>query len=147
MANPWLETYRAIIAAEKAGLCHDHDDAVTTPPHRDGCPGCGAETWRDTPDGGRWCEPCVIAGRMPVVAVEIWSDKLDAVLWVVADELPCDRWPGDAPVYTVSEVRRLQHQPADVLHWVHVTKQDLGARVVDVAPPKSATEGTSDAMA
>jgi hypothetical protein len=94
------------------------------------CPTCGATAWRETPDGGQWCEPCVIAGRVPIVAVKIHSDILDALLWVVADDLPREQWPQEGtPVYTHHEVQMLRQAGPNMLQWVHAAMQALGATV------------------
>jgi hypothetical protein len=100
------------------------------------CPTCGANAWRETPDGGRWCEPCVMAGRVAVVAVKIWSDTLEAALWAVADDLPRDQWPQDAPVYTYREMQELRQTSPDVLQWVHITKEVFGASLAHVETPE-----------
>lgn len=95
------------------------------------CPHCGATDWRETPDGGRWCRPCVLAGWEPVAAVKVHSDVLDADLWMVADDVPPDTWPTDAPVYTQAEVKILREVGGpDVLEWVHATKELFGALVL-----------------
>jgi hypothetical protein len=71
--------------------------------------------------------PC----EAPIVAVKVWSDVLQQAIWVVADDLPCDEWPTDAPVYTRAEVKVLTRVGPDTVEWVHVTKQMFNARVVD----------------
>jgi hypothetical protein len=97
------------------------------------CPTCGETAWRETPDAGWWCEPCVIAGRLSVVAAKIWSDTLDAALWVVADDLPREQWPQDGElVYTHREVQMLQQAGPNVLQWVHAAKRELGATTAQV---------------
>jgi hypothetical protein len=97
------------------------------------CPTCGGTAWRETPDGGRWCEPCVIAGRLSVVAAKIWSDTLDAALWVVADDLPRKQCPQDGvPVYTHPEVQMLRQAGPNVLQWVHAAKWELGTTTAQV---------------
>lgn len=41
------------------------------------------------------CRDCLIAGELPVVALKVHSDMLDADVWVVTDELPPEQWPID----------------------------------------------------
>lgn len=94
------------------------------------CPRCGASDWRNTPDAGRWCVPCVVTGRDPVAAVKVHSDVLNEAIWVVCDDLPREAWPTDAPVYTQAEVKILAQVGPDVLAWVHATKTMFGAEVV-----------------
>jgi hypothetical protein len=65
------------------------------------------------------------------VAVKVWSDMLGEAIWVVADDLPGDEWPTDAPVYTHAEVKQLLQVCPNTLAWVHATKQIFGAQVVD----------------
>jgi hypothetical protein len=66
-----------------------------------------------------------------MVAVKVWSDALQHAIWVVADDLPRDEWPTDAPVYTRAEVKVLTRVGPDTVEWVHVTKQMFNARIVD----------------
>jgi hypothetical protein len=66
-----------------------------------------------------------------IIAVKIWSDVLQAELWVVADDLPKEEWPTEAPVYTQAEVKILAQVGPDTLAWIHATKQMVNARVVD----------------
>src|SRR5919109_4490292 len=58
-----------------------------------------------------------------VVAVKVFSPCLDSALWVVADDLPCDAWPTDAPVYQYAEVKRLSGAGKDLLAGVHMVKE------------------------
>lgn len=96
------------------------------------CPVCGYSAWRESVDGSRWCLPCVQAGRTPVAAVKVHSTVLDVDLWVVADDLPREQWPTDAPLYTQCEVQLLRQAEArqDVLEWVQMSKELFDARVV-----------------
>lgn len=81
----------------------------------DPCPVCGSvERWRWV-DDRLLCRACLIAGDLPVVAVKIHSHLLDEDLWVVADYLPREQWPLDAPVYTHSEVKLLLQVDAEPL--------------------------------
>jgi hypothetical protein len=64
------------------------------------------------------------------IAVKVWSVILCEVIWVVADDLPQEAWPGDAPAYTHQEVKVLQQIGQDTLAWVHATKQMFGAQVI-----------------
>ena len=57
------------------------------------------------------------------VAVKVWSDVLQAAVWVVRDDLPRVEWPHDAPVYTRREVRFLTKIGHDVLQWVNPVKE------------------------
>jgi hypothetical protein len=97
----------------------------------------------DTPDphGGsrereRWLggragsRSCLIHGDDPPVAVKVWSDVVHAEVWVVADDLPRDQWPTDAPVYRHMEVKLLSRAGRETLGWVHVVKWLFDARVV-----------------
>ena len=94
------------------------------------CPCCSATDWRETREGSRWCVPCVLAGREPVVAVKVHSDLLDTDLWVVADDLPRDQWPMDVPVYTHAEVMVLARAGPDTLEWMHAVKTMFNCNVV-----------------
>lgn len=106
------------------------------------CPRCGASDWRDTPDGGRWCAPCVVAGRNPVAAVKVHSAVLDADVWVVANDLPRGQWPQDgAVVYTEAEVKVLLQVGPDTLRWVQWPKELLGAQVVTAGERPMPQEG------
>lgn len=85
-----------------------------------------------------------MAGREPVVAVKVHSPLLDAEVWVVADDLPREAWPTDAPVYTQAEVKILQRVGTDTLAWVHATKTMLGATVVDAGRRHAPSGNTAD---
>jgi hypothetical protein len=65
-----------------------------------------------------------------IVAVEVWSGILGEAIWVVANDLPKEAWPGDALAYTHQEVKVLQQLGQDTLAWVHATKQMFGALVI-----------------
>ena len=69
-----------------------------------------------------------------IVAIQLWSDVLDALIWVVVDDLPEGEWPKDAPVYRLSEVRILTAVGQDTLAWVHPVKEMFGGRVVQGYP-------------
>lgn len=120
---------KAALKAHKAAILR----VLMTPGDRreTPCPCCGATDWRETPDGGRWCVPCVLAGRDPVAAVKVQSPVLDTAVWVVADGLPRETWPTDAPVYRQRELKILQRVGTDTRAWVHVTKTMFHAHVVD----------------
>lgn len=112
----------------------DHHDRLEPP-----CSICGGTDWRNIPDAGRWCVPCVVAGREPVAAVKVQSPVLDTAIWVVCDDLPREQWPQDgAAVYTQSEVKILTHVGQDTLAWVHPVKELFDARVVGGRPRPSA---------
>jgi hypothetical protein len=70
-------------------------------------------------------------GDEPIVAVKVWSDVLEAALWVIADDLPKEEWPTDAAVYVHQEIKKLLRVGPQTLAWVHVTKMMFGARVID----------------
>jgi hypothetical protein len=72
----------------------------------------------------------VDAVQPSVVAVRVWSDMLQEVVWVVDETVPHAKWPSDAPVYTHAEVKMLTRVGPDTLEWVHATKQMLGAQVI-----------------
>jgi hypothetical protein len=97
----------------------------------------------DTPDPpygsherGRWLgggagdRSHLIRGDEPPVAVKVWSDVVQAEIWVVADDLSRDEWPTDAPVYRHGEVRLLSCMGRDTLGWVHLVKILFDARVI-----------------
>jgi hypothetical protein len=63
-------------------------------------------------------------------AVKVWSDVLQAAVWVVRDDLPRVEWPHDAAVYTQREVRLLTKIGHDVLQWVNPVKEIFNAKVV-----------------
>jgi hypothetical protein len=63
-------------------------------------------------------------------AVKVWSDVLQAAVWVVRDDLPRVEWPHDAAVYTQREVRLLTKVGHDVLQWVNPVKEIFNAKVV-----------------
>ncbi|MBI3329653.1 MAG: hypothetical protein HYZ81_23475 [Nitrospinae bacterium] len=119
---------RQAMAQHKAALLR----LLTTPDARreTPCPACGASDWRATPDGGRWCLPCVLAGRTPVCAYKIHSHVLAMDLWIVADDLPREARPRDAPVYTHAEVMILVQAGPDTLEWVHAVKTMFNGKVV-----------------
>jgi hypothetical protein len=73
-------------------------------------------------------------GDEPIVAVHVWSDVLEAAVWVVADDLPRAEWPMDAPVYTYAEVKILTQVGPETLAWVHPVKDIFDARVVHQKP-------------
>jgi hypothetical protein len=100
--NPWLERYRALSATTRA---------ETTEP---------SSSPSSAEDGAR-----------EIMAVKVWSDILGEALWVVADDLPPEEWPTDAPVYTHQEVRILKQVGQETLAWVHQVKTAVGARVLD----------------
>jgi hypothetical protein len=64
------------------------------------------------------------------VAIYVWSDMLQARIWVVRDDLPREKWPQDGPVYTHGEVRILTKVGSDVLQWVNPVKEIFNAKVV-----------------
>jgi hypothetical protein len=66
----------------------------------------------------------------PSVAINVWSDVLQAPVWVVWDDLPRTEWPQDGPVYTHREVRILTKVGQDVLQWVNPVKEIFNAKVV-----------------
>jgi hypothetical protein len=66
----------------------------------------------------------------PSVAVKVWSDVLQARIWVVRDDLPPAEWPQDGPVYTHREVRILTKVGQDALQWVNPVKEIFNAKVV-----------------
>lgn len=129
---------RQAMAEHKPALLRLLSSPAADAPSELPCPVCGASEWRDTPDGGRWCMPCVVAGRDPVAAVKVHSDVLDAEIWVVCDDLPREAWPTDAPVYTQKEVKILTQVGPDALAWVHATKTMFGATVIRAGrrPPR-----------
>jgi hypothetical protein len=64
-----------------------------------------------------------------LIAVKVWSPVLGEAVWVVADDLPRDEWPTDAPVYMQSEVKILTYVGSDTLAWVYQLKGLFGATV------------------
>jgi hypothetical protein len=68
------------------------------------------------------------------IAVKVWSNLLEEALWVVADELPRDQRPTDAPVYSHTEVKILKAVTPKALAWVHLTKGIFMAEVVPGHP-------------
>jgi hypothetical protein len=64
------------------------------------------------------------------VAVKVWSDVLQAAVWMVRDNLPRTEWPQDGPVYTHEEIRMLTKVGQDVLQWVNPVKEIFNATVV-----------------
>jgi len=96
-----------------------------------------------------------MAGEEPIMAVKVWSDSLGEAVWVVADNLPREEWPTDAPAYTQTEGKILCQVGPDTIQWVHATKQMFGAEVVKgdrrpvhpshIAPAESASnDGSGD---
>jgi hypothetical protein len=65
-----------------------------------------------------------------IIAVKVWSAILGEAIWVVADDLPKEAWPGEAPAYTHQEVKILRQIGQTTLAWVHATKQLFGAQVI-----------------
>lgn len=96
----------------------------------DPCPTCGSlERWQTPRD--RWiCRRSVIQGELSILVVKVWSAHLGEAVWVVADDLPQQEWPHDAPVYTQVEVRILRQMGPDTLAWVHTLKKLFRAQVV-----------------
>src|SRR5262245_29144893 len=78
-----------------------------------------------------------------MTAVKVWSPVLGEAVWVVADDLPRDEWPTDAPVYAHQEVRILMKMGQDTLAWVHAVKAAVDGRVVD-GRRRHHTEGEDD---
>ena len=64
------------------------------------------------------------------MAAKVWSEILQAAVWVVADDLPQEAWPNDAPVYTHTEVKLLRQVGPDTLGWVQALKAMVNGRVV-----------------
>ncbi|MGH8060032.1 MAG: hypothetical protein ACREOH_22815 [Candidatus Entotheonellia bacterium] len=54
--------------------------------------------------------------------MKVRSDALDAEIWVVADDLPREECPAEAPIYRQSEVKILAQVSQDALVLVHATK-------------------------
>jgi hypothetical protein len=65
-----------------------------------------------------------------IAAVKVWSTVLRARLWVVADDLPREAWPTDAPVYTHAEVKILRQAGREGLASVHAAKALFAGRVL-----------------
>jgi TubC N-terminal docking domain len=74
--------------------------------------------------------PAVVVDDREVIAIKVWSDALNEAMWVVADALPRNEWPTEAPVCTHTEVKILKDVGLDTWAWVHATKQMFGAEVV-----------------
>ena len=78
--------------------------------------------------------PTAVAPKPPddcaIIAVKVWSTILDEAIWVVADDLPKEAWPADAPTYAHQEVKVLRQLGQDILAWVHATKQMFGTQVI-----------------
>jgi hypothetical protein len=72
-----------------------------------------------------------------ITAVKVWSPVVNATVWVVADDLPREAWPTDAPVYTQAEVTMLRQSARDWLAWVHASKALFDARVIDAPRVKN----------
>ena len=100
--NPWLERYRSLSTATSA----ETTDHSVTP----------SSALKDTYE---------------VMAVKVWSDILGEAIWVVADHLPQNEWPTDAPVYRHQEVRILKQVGQDTLAWVHAVKVAVDSRIMD----------------
>jgi hypothetical protein len=134
MANKWLELYREIVAARASG-CYTDDalsELTATTNRADPCPTCGGADWRET-EGELWCEPCLLEGKVPVVAIKVDSTILHEAVWVVVDDLPRKQWPYDGtPAYTHREVQMLRQAGPNVLQWVHTAKRELGATTAQV---------------
>ncbi len=115
------------------------------------CPQCGSKERCRWLDGRLICRSCLMQGNEPIVAVKVWSDALEAAIWVIADDLPKQEWPTDAPVYTHQEVKQLIQVGPQALAWVHVTKAMFGAQVIDgrhrqqASAPSTTTEGFTSA--
>jgi TubC N-terminal docking domain len=78
--------------------------------------------------------PTLAAPKPPdddaLIALKVWSTILGEAIWVVADDLPKEAWPGDALTYTHEEVKILRQIGQDTVAWVHATKQMFGAQVI-----------------
>jgi hypothetical protein len=55
--------------------------------------------------------------REDIAAVKVWSEVLQAPVWVVADGVPLEAYLGDGKVYTHREVRVLLAQSRGVKAW------------------------------
>jgi hypothetical protein len=66
-----------------------------------------------------------------IAAVKVWSTVLRTRVWVVADDLPREAWPTDAPVYTHAEVQILRQVGREGMVWVHAARNLFGGRVVE----------------
>jgi TubC N-terminal docking domain len=55
--------------------------------------------------------------RDDIAAVKVWSEALQAAIWVVAEGMPIDEYLGDGKVYTYREVRVLLAHGRGVKTW------------------------------
>src|SRR6266545_3634468 len=128
-----LLAHKADLLQVLAALPQEATKAQNTTPaaditDADPCPECGSQERCRWLDGRLICRSCFVQGHEPIVAVKVWSDVLEAAVWVVADDLPREQWPTEAPVYTHQEVKQLMQVGPQALAWVHVTKAMFGAR-------------------
>jgi TubC N-terminal docking domain len=79
---------------------------------------------------GHDAPPPEVAEDAEIIAVKVWSEILGEAIWVVADDLPREKWPAEAWVYTHAEVKILQQVGPATLMWVQTVKEDFDARVV-----------------
>jgi TubC N-terminal docking domain len=77
-----------------------------------------------------------VPAEAEVIAIKAWSDILQEAIWVVVDHLSRDEWPTDAPVYEYREVKILKEVGPGALSWVHLLKEEYGARVVAARRPR-----------
>jgi hypothetical protein len=61
-----------------------------------------------------------------LVAVKVWSEALQAGVWVIADDVPLDPYLADGKVYTHREVRVLLEHGLGVKAWAPLDSEMEG---------------------
>jgi hypothetical protein len=61
-----------------------------------------------------------------LVAVKVWSEALQAAIWVVADGVPIAEFLGDGKVFTHHEIRVLRERGRGVKVWAPLAPEMKG---------------------
>jgi TubC N-terminal docking domain len=70
--------------------------------------------------------PAPMPPEEAIAAVKVWSDVLEAAIWVVAEGVPIEAYVGDGKVFTHQEVRVLLEQGRGVKVWAPLDPETEG---------------------
>lgn len=90
-------------------------------------------------DGGyvRPLLPPDAAGK--VQAARIWSNTLQAEIWVITCQEALSLVPEGAVCYLPDEIRNLRGATPEEIRQIHLIKKEMGGRLLAVNPRKEAT--------